>query len=378
MADRHDASNRFSRRCRTVEPLTVVSSLRLGWVASLLLMGATLTVPLIAIANDTPQPGAIAQLPTNSSVLFVNPGSGSDSSSAGRTPGSAFRTISYALQVAQPGTVIQLAAGTYNAQSGETFPLMVSPGVSLRGDAKQSQTIVITGGGFFVSPSFARQNAAILAQKGSQIIGVTVTNANIRGTGIWVESADPLILNCTFVGSHRDGVFVTGSSNPKILSNTFLKNGGNGVSITRAAQGEIRSNLFQETGFGLAIGGVSAPLVIDNKIRQNRDGVVVTDMARPVLRGNVIEKNARDGVVAITNAQPDLGTTSSPGNNTIRLNSRNDLYNATRSNTLAAVGNTLDPKKISGRVEMQSAQVPSASPTAAVLPTVVMPNHAVK
>ncbi|MCS6781587.1 MAG: DUF1565 domain-containing protein [Gloeomargarita sp. SKYBB_i_bin120] len=286
-------------------------------------------------------------------VLYVHPTSGQDSHN-GQTPQTAFRTITRALQAAEAGTLIQLAPGKYSAESGEQFPLVLKPGVILRGDeAKRGQGVLIEGGGRFVSRLFARQNATILAADNSAILGVTVTNRNTRGTAIWVESTNPLIRNCTFVANHREGVFVTGEGAPRIEDNLFIRNGGNGVSFTRASKGEVRRNWFIQTGFGLAIGGVSSPLVADNRIEHNVDGLVISDVARPVLRGNRIAFNQRSGVVVIAGAQPDLGNSASPGNNIFQGNGNHDLHNATRNITLTSVGNRLDTNKVNGQVQLQ-------------------------
>jgi len=78
---------------------------------------------------------------------------------------------------------------------------------------------------------------------------------------------------------------------------------------------------------------------------------VISHQAKPILRNNLIENNQRDGVVAISQAQPDLGTVESPGQNIIRSNGRHDVYNATRGYTLTVVGNEIDQARISGAVE---------------------------
>jgi parallel beta-helix repeat protein len=288
-----------------------------------------------------------------SPVLYVNPQAGTDGSGAGTSPEAAFKTITYALQQVQAATVIQLAPGTYSKESGETFPLVIPSGVTLKGEeGTKGKDTIIKGNGEFVSPTFARQNIAVLAKGDSQILGVTITAPITRGTALWIETGSPLISNCTLANSNRDGIFVSGNASPKIYNNTFTKNAGNGISIAKAAQADVRGNLFQETGFGLAIGGTSTPQVSGNQIIQNEDGIVVSDSARPVLRDNLIEKNGRDGIVVISSALPDLGNSSSAGNNTIRSNKRHDLYNATRGNTLVVAGNTLDTKKISGKYSL--------------------------
>lgn len=303
-------------------------------------------------------PTVIAQVPTSAPVIYVNPATGTDRTGAGATAATAYKTITFALNQAQPGTVIQLAPGTYNSESGEQFPLILKPGVTLQGDeSTKGQGTLIIGGGFYTSRTFARQDITILANDNTAIAGLTLTNPNQRGTGVWVESSNPTIRNNTFTKSVRDGVFVTGTGNPKIENNIFVQNTGNGVSVAKSAQGEIRNNLFQDTGFGIAIGGTSTPLVIENQIVQNQDGLFISESAQPILRKNVIQNNKRDGVVATVSARPDLGTNENPGGNLIRSNTRFDVNNATRSNRILAVGNDIDQKKIAGQVDFVAAIV---------------------
>jgi parallel beta-helix repeat protein len=330
----------------------------LGLVTLLLLTGAVTIAPSRAQTTSAP----VAQTPLNARILYVNPAQGRDGAGGG-TQTAPFRTISYALQQAQAGTIIQLAPGSYTVDTGEVFPLVVPANVSLRGDvATKGQTVSIIGGGTYVSPSFASQNVTLRPLNSSTIVGVKVTNPNSRGTGIWVESTNPTIQNSTFADSQRDGIFVTGTGAPIIEDNVFTGNSGNGLSITRTARGEVRDNVFQSTGFGIAIGGSSTPLIEGNQVVNNTDGIVVSDTARPVLRRNVVQNNARDGVVAITNAQPDLGTATESGENLITNNSRYDLYNATRTNTLLAIGNEIG--EISGQVEFvaQDVNAPTSFP----------------
>ncbi|WP_373526223.1 DUF1565 domain-containing protein [Nostoc sp.] len=303
-------------------------------------------------------PTLIAQAPATATVIYVNPATGTDNPGTGTTSAAPYKSISFALSQAQSGAVIQLAPGNYNQESGESFPLLLKPGVTLRGDeATKGQAILITGGGFYTSRFFARQDITILADQDTTINGVTVTNPNGRGTGVWVESTNPVIKNSTFTNSVREGVFVTGTGNPKIENNLFVQNKGNGISVTKSAQGEIRGNLFQDTGFGLAIGGTSTPLIVENQIVENQDGLFISELAKPVLRKNVIQNNKRDGIIATVNALPDLGTNESPGGNLIRNNTRYDLNNATKTGKILAVGNDIDQKRIFGSVDFVAATV---------------------
>ncbi|MBD1845677.1 DUF1565 domain-containing protein [Cyanobacteria bacterium FACHB-63] len=296
--------------------------------------------------------------PTITTVLYVNPTTGSDQPTAGKTDAAPYRTITFALQQATAGTLIQLAPGNYTEQTGEQFPIVLKPGVVLRGDENsKGANFLIQGSGLTPSKVFGNQNATIRAANGGEIRGVTVTNTVTRGTGIWVEDVDCIIANSTFTNSNREGIFIVGNSNPVVTDSVFTKNSGNGLSITGGARGTIRSNVFNDTGFGLAIGGTSIPRLEGNQITQNQTGIYMDGSTRPILRNNVITDSLGDGIVVLNRAFPDLGTADSLGNNTIRNNGKDTKrkplgleLNNTTSNTLQAVGNSIDPKKIAGLI----------------------------
>ncbi|MBD2296228.1 DUF1565 domain-containing protein [Anabaena sphaerica FACHB-251] len=338
-----------------------------GFNISLLSIGSSLTALLVIAGSSMLLPsqvnagstqGLIAQIPASATVIYVNPVTGQDRSGAGITAEAPYKTITFALSRAQSNTVIKLAPGSYTKDTGETFPLLLKPGVILLGnESTKGQGTVIIGGGYYTSRTFARQDVTILAENNTTITGVAITNPNQRGTAVWVESTNPTIKNNTFSNSAREGVFITGTGNPKIENNIFFKNQGNGVSVAKSAQGEIRNNSFEDTGFGLAIGGTSTPLVEGNQIIQNQDGLFVSEAARPILRKNVIQNNKRDGIVATIDALPNLGTDDNPGGNLIRNNTRYDLNNSTRTNRIVAVGNDIDQKRILGAVDFVAATV---------------------
>ncbi|NJR75061.1 MAG: DUF1565 domain-containing protein [Scytonema sp. CRU_2_7] len=301
-------------------------------------------------------------LAKSTKIIYVNPTLGSDNPGTDKKETASYRTITFAVQQAQAGTTIQLAPGTYSPSSGEQFPLVVKPGVILQGnESTKGQNVLIRGGGAYLSRTFASQNIAVVAQQGSEIKGITVTNPNSRGTGVWIESGNPIIQNNTFVNSLREGIFVTGHAVPKIIGNVFTQNQGNGLSVAKAAQGEIRGNMFSNTGFGIVISETATPLAIENTIINNKVGVVISHSAHPVLRQNRIENNQQYGVIAIAEAQPDLGTASSPGNNILRHNGQYDLYNLTNCEILMVSGSEIGIS-MRGKVEFPPEQSVEESP----------------
>jgi parallel beta-helix repeat protein len=312
-----------------------------------------ITSNTLALSNpSTPKNSTvIAQVPTSASVIYVNPTSGADNPGAGTSEATPVRTITYAIKQAQAGTVIQLTPGVYSVETGEVFPIKLPKGVSLRGnEANQGQQIGIMGGDIYMSQYEGNQNVSVFAGANSTISGVSIFNPKTRGSGLWIETSNVTARNNTFVNNARDGIFITGTATPIVENNLFTKNRGNGISIGRRAGGDIRNNTFDNTGFAIAASDFASPRITQNQIRQNIDGIVLSGSTAPVLRNNLIENNQRDGVVALTNSLPDLGTKESPGGNQIRNNGRFNVNNSTRRNTVLVYGNDL-VGKFSGLLE---------------------------
>lgn len=317
-----------------------------------------LGVPSIAFAQNAPQ-----------KIVFVSP-QGADNVGAG-AENQAFRTITAAIAAnPQEGTIFQLGEGNYSEATGESFPIRLPKGAILRGNPTvNGNNVVINGGGRFVSSTFASQNIAIVAANNSRIEGITVTNNNPRGYGLWLESSrNVVITNNNFVRNTHDGIFLTGAANATISNNLFTGNTGSGISALGTSTGEIRDNRFENTGFGLSIGQSSQVALINNQISRNVDGIVISNIAQPTLRGNAIADNQRNGLVILSNAnsspRPDLGTTASQGNNTFFNNREFDINNATTI-PVAAVGNQVNRAKVKGLLDLTASRSPVGNPITA-------------
>lgn len=315
-------------------------------------------------------PPQLAQTPTSNTqtakkLIFVNPTAGENGNGSKSNP---FKTIAQALQQAESDSTIELATGTYSRESGEKFPLKLKPGVTLQGDSSsKGNNIIIKGGGTYMSPTFARQDVAILGANGAVLTGITVTNPNPRGYGLWIESSSPTVTDNTFTGSTHDGISVTGDSSPIVRNNRFIQNGANGITIYGISKPEIRANVFEQTGYGINIAQRAAPSIVENRIINNRAGVVAQAFTKPVLRNNIIEANREDGVVAIANSQPDLGTPTQPGNNQFRHNGRYDINTSgAKRVTILAVGNQVAAERSIGNIDFVGTSGVVASDSGAV------------
>ncbi|MEQ9549005.1 MAG: DUF1565 domain-containing protein [Coleofasciculus sp. G3-WIS-01] len=198
-----------------------------------------------AVAQLTLIPqGLVAQNQQDTPLLLVNPMTGDDINGNGNMD-SPFKTIAKALQVAQPDTVIRLAPGIYSVQTDETFPLILPPGVTLQGNPRtRGENIIIQGGGLFESSTPSQQNITILAANPATVTGVTITNPNPQGYGLWIESSSPMVVDNTFTENTSAAIVVKGNSAPTIRSNYFYNNGGEGILVAGTLQADVRENVF--------------------------------------------------------------------------------------------------------------------------------------
>ncbi|MEH2382279.1 MAG: DUF1565 domain-containing protein [Nostoc sp.] len=342
--------------------------------ASMAFLGTSLGRALATLAEG------IAQIPStpNSAplgnktisqvkVLFVNPSVGDDSKGNG-SESAPVKTITQALRLALANTIIMLSTGTYSANTGEIFPLMLKPGISIQGNpSNQGKEIIIQGGGDYLSRSFAGQNVTIVGANQALLTGVTVTNRNGRGYGLWIESSNPIVTENTFTGSTQDGISVSGNAAPTISKNYFDRNGANGMTIAGNSHPQVKENVFQQTGFGINIAQNAAPVIIGNQIQNNRTGIVVQANARPILRNNSIQNNKEDGLVAIAQAMPDLGSASKPGGNQFQNNARYDINASAAKQMISAAGNNLVSDRITGKVDIKGT-IALAAPTSQPAP----------
>lgn len=306
----------------------------------LVILTVILSYSVVLPAQATLDQDAIAQSPLlnkNKNIIYVNPKQGDDAQVGKKS--SPLKTITQALEIAEAGSTIQLASGTYSEETGEKFPLVIENQIILQGNPdNQGYTTIIQGGGYFTSPTAAGQNVAIVAIKDAvSISGVTVTNQHSRGHGLWIESANPEIVSNTFTRNGNTGVSVNGSSSPRIEDNYFYNNSGNGLLVYGTSNPEVVKNTFEQTGFGVSIVQKAAPSLTENLFDGNRIGIILEGDSQGILRQNEIINSSESGLTAIARSQVDLGTDNEPGNNIFRSNKKLDIQNAT-SNQIPAVG----------------------------------------
>ncbi|MDJ0795230.1 MAG: S-layer homology domain-containing protein [Calothrix sp. MO_167.B12] len=295
-------------------------------------------------------------------TIYVNPVTGNDNYSGLRQK--PYKSISRALATKKTPMIIQLAPGTYNAANGEIFPLVIPAGVMVVGnEATKGKNIAIAGSGNYNSRLFGGQNVTLLLLGNAELIGVTVTNNNVKGSGVWVESTSPTLADNTFIQCGREGVFVCGRAKPVITDNLFVKNANAGLVITGYGKGEVLRNVLENSPLGMVMSDFAAPLIAENKLSANQVAVVVSRNSRPVLRHNFITYNSQGGLFVNGKAIPDLGNSQDSAGNVFNHNQDFDIQNAT-SNRLLSAGNQLSQALIKGLVETVAVTVDKTNKTA--------------
>ncbi len=292
-------------------------------------------------------------------TVFVNPQTGSNSNNG--SDNAPFKTLTHALSVASTNSIIKLSPGNYTRNSGEVFPIQLKSGVTVQGEpSDRGQNVIIQGSGLFLSKTSARQQITILGTDRAGLLGVTVSNLDPQGYGLWIESSSPVVSDSTFTSNGHDGVSIVGNSAPILKNNYFYNNGANGITIYGTSRPEIRDSIFEKTGFGINITQNSAPRITGNRITGNKDGIVVQGRATPIFRSNVIDGNDRDGLVTIATSRPDLGTQTDQGNNTFMNNGGLDINAKSNSQVIPAAGNQYS--KTSGRLDVNAIEAIAQSP----------------
>jgi len=149
-----------------------------------------------------------------------------------------------------------------------------------------------------------------------------------------------MVINNTFSRNSHDGISITAVS--QLFAAITLSEWGEWDDDLRHIRPEVRENVFEKRDLASILpkgcAGASWQSHYQEQSWHRRSSQCPT-----ALRGNVIEGNTEDGVVAIATSQPDLGTRTETGGNVFRRNGRD--INSSASNRYA-FGNTIANARI--------------------------------
>jgi hypothetical protein len=184
-----------------------------------------------------------------------------NNANSGTSPSQAWRTITWAVsQVPLSGTqTIVVAPGTYNATSGETWPIPMRDALQIVGAGPASTTLVGTGADMFqfdgssgisfgpntriegmhlVGPG--NQGSALSMFASYAFLSPTFVDLDIEGwsmgvtTGVWLSGQVSPTLDSVHVHHCNTGLHVLGASHLTATDSSFHANVGNGISIAGA------------------------------------------------------------------------------------------------------------------------------------------------
>lgn len=340
----------FYHRFRTRSPQEI--GCNYTYIYSILLgVGLILSAPItwgnkaaVAQLPIAQNPGTV-EINSEVKILFVNPatgndtnGNGQDRCSASRSVGlsntsawqSPFKTITQALCLANDNTVILLAVGVYSSESGENFPLQMKPGVTIQGNPRtRGQNIIIQGGASFESERDFNPNITILGANRAGLTGVTITNPNQQGYGLWIESSSPVVLDNSFTGNANSGIYIQGNSAPTIRSNYFFDNGGDGIKVDGTLQPEVRENVFQNKSSGISFADNFIPQLFGNPLTNSSNEEVVEVVSQPELLPEDLSEDLESEEFQTNNRLipdseniVDLENNASPTNDKVEINNQ--------------------------------------------------------
>ena len=294
-------------------------------------------------------------------TVYVNPTKGNDANTGSKL--APFKSLTRALKTIKSPTIIHLASGLYSTASGEVFPLLVPREVILLGkESTKGKGIIVSGSGKHYSQSFGWQEVAMVLFDDASVMGITLTNPQTKGTGIWIESSNPTLANCTFRNCGREGVFTCGTAKPLITESVFISNRAAGLLMAGNSKGEVWRNDLQKNKLGIVISDFAAPLIAKNQLSANYVGMALSRNASPVLRHNLFQNNTLGGLKVNDKATPDLGHPQDSAGNVFRDNRHFDLHNNTSKN-LTSVGNELNPTQVKGVVDFVAVTTQTAKTT---------------
>jgi hypothetical protein len=254
--------------------------------------------------GNNPPPGPP---PPPAADWYVSETLGSDG--AAGTAGEPFRTITHACTQATSGQSIYVFPGTYSTAIGESFPIIVPPGVTVFGDETNkgngATPTLITGSGLVPLPNTSLDRlAAVVPQAGATVAGFQIVNPYTAGDpreyAVYLQAASVTIRNNQILNSDSGIVFFSGFGNQVVTGNVIQ------------AHAEVGMFFVENSGVGARIE--------NNVITLNQYGV---------------KYDSQGG---------DLGggAAASVGGNTISCNMLNDLWTNTFPLTINAANNLWD------------------------------------
>lgn len=251
-------------------------------------------VTAVSLADTTKSDNAWAVVIDPNKIYVAESGSDSSGTGSRQNP---YRTITYALSQVQSSMQIIIGPGQYTLGTGEAFPLVVRPGVTLTGAGRDSTYVIGPGGGHDLQGAVFSLDA-----DAATIERMNISTADHNGIGVLLLPGILVKIKENHIGPNYTGISAAGDS-------------------------------------------LRRPLIESNIITGDSIGISTAGSCELILRGNEITYCGSIGLDILDTSRPDLGTNDSTdaGGNTIRDNggpSNHWLIKNESPDTIMAVGNS--------------------------------------
>jgi hypothetical protein len=277
-------------------------------------------------ASATPGGTASANLTGNTPDAFVS--TTGDDTKDGLTPTTAVRTITKGVAIAQEYWTVHVQNGLYG--TGETYPIGVSKNVTVLGDTSLPNKPKLSPDPASPATIIAlnAQGAALLGMEiagSTSVTGSYTKLVSIGGSGTKIEYS---VLGCSV--AKCVAVSISGSGSVTVNANTIQLGAADTVGIeagTGPGAVTITGGSVTCTGSPItnAVGVlIHGPATVTGvTVSECGAGLVADKFAELTMRGcNILDSVVAGVVVEISDmppfVPPDLGTSLSAGNNTIR------------------------------------------------------------
>lgn len=247
--------------------------------------------------------------------FYVHPGTGNDTNPG--TAAAPYKTLSYALTRVGAGQTVHLAAGTYDAASGEVWPTQTGFPPAATPNVPDGVRITADGNlALLVGPGAASDAAALVFEGASEVFDVRIT-AFQRGV-LAGPGATALLDGVEIADNGEEGVLVYGDAHMTVRDSSVHDNGAAGVGAYENATVTLDAVGLNKNSPGVTIADAATMTIENSEIHANGTMIPGAEHAGVYARGDsvvtlintAVHDNAHAGVFIQGNAAVTVGAGS--------------------------------------------------------------------
>ena len=266
-----------------------------------------LVAVLLLIVTACAGPAAIVD-------FYVDPSAGNDANPG--TVAEPYRTLTHALSLAEAGHTIHLAAGTYDAASGEVWPNHA--GIPPVADVNVPSGVTITGGGNLVrlsGPVGFDTETALVFDGTAEVSGVNIVGFEVGVLA--VDGADVVLDDVHVEGSGEIGVMARGDAELTVRNGSIFLNAAIGLAAIENAVVTIEGSQLYQNHPGVEASDSATVTITGSDLYDNGSGVPGGVNSAVNVMGDVSlsvsDTALRDNAYAGIHLRGAVGVTVGPG-----------------------------------------------------------------